>query len=119
MKTPMIFLTLSAVISVATIAACSGSSNTARETAKKDAAPVSSLAGASADGTAAPSVPSATDALNAAAVTSSSKAATGGTDDMKKSLSKSAEETQMPMVGHGNNHSAPDKNAVEAAKAKP
>jgi hypothetical protein len=119
MKMPLLFLMLSAVISAATIAACSGSSNTARDLAKKDAAPVSSLAGASADGTAAPSVPSATEALNSAAVAPSAKAATGGTDDMKKPLSKSAEETQMPMVGHGNNHSAPDKNAVEAAKSKP
>lgn len=119
MKMPTISLTLLPVISATMIAACSGSSNTTRETAKKDAAPVSSLAGASADGTAAPSVPSATDALNAATVASPSKAATGGTDDMKKSLSKSAEETQMPMVGHGNNHSAPDKNAVDTAKSKP
>ncbi len=120
MKMPSVFLTLSAVISMAAIAACSEPSNTARESGKKDTAkPVSSLAGASADGTAAPSVPSATDALNASAITSSTKAATGGTDDIKKSLSKSAEDTQMPMVGHGNNHSAPDKNAVEAAKSKP
>jgi hypothetical protein len=119
MKMPTIFLTLSAVVTAATIAACSGSPNTTRESANKNAAPVSSLAGASADGTAAPSVPSATDALNAATLPSSPKSATGGTDDMKKSLSKSAEETQMPMVGHGNNHSAPDKNAVEAAKSKP
>jgi hypothetical protein len=119
MKTPSIFLMLSTVISATMIAACSGSSNTARETVKKDAAPASSSAGASVDGTSAPSVPSATDAFNAATMASSPNAATGGTDDMKKSLSKSAEEAQMPMVGHGNNHSAPDKNAADAAKLKP
>jgi hypothetical protein len=63
-------------------------------------------------------VPSATDALKKAKVTSPAENSTGGTDDMKKSLSKSAEETQMPMVGHGNNHSVPDGYTAETAKQK-
>ncbi len=37
---------------------------------------------------------------------------------MKKPLTKAAEDNQMPLVGHGNNHSAPDKNAVDANKPK-
>lgn len=123
MKSATVFLTLLAAGSAAVFSACSESSNTADGSIKGVAPPVSSMVGASADGTAAPSVPSATEALktephNAAPGSLPTKTA-GGTDDMKKSLSKSAEDTQMPMVGHGNNHSAPDKNAVEAAKSKP
>jgi hypothetical protein len=119
MKNVMTSLTLLAAVSAAAFTACSDSPNTARGSMKGGTPPVSSMVESSADGTAAPSVPSAAEALSATTVTSSSKAATGGTDDMKKSLTKSAEDTQMPMVGHGNNHSAPNKNAVEAAKSKP
>ena len=74
--------------------------------------PVFSLPGASADGTAAPSVPSAAEALAQKPTAATAAAKASGTDDMKKPLTKIAEETQMPMVGHGNNHSAPDGNAV-------
>jgi hypothetical protein len=107
-----------AVAAVLNLSSCSDSAKTARAPVKADATPPSAMAGASADGTAAPSVPSATESLAPSPASAPPKAATGGTDDMKKPLSKSAEDAQMPMVGHGNNHSAPDKNAVDAAKSK-
>lgn len=113
---------LASAIAVATatihFSGCSDSAKTLGATVKSDSTPPSALAGASADGTTAPSVPSATESLKPPPTSAPAKAATGGTDDMKKPLTKSAEDAQMPLVGHGNNHSAPDKNAVEAAKPK-
>jgi hypothetical protein len=111
-------ITAITAIAVLHLSSCSDSGNTVRAPAKSDPTPPSAMAGASADGTAAPSVPSATESLKPPPASAPAKAATGGTDDMKKSLTKSAEDVQMPLVGHGNNHSAPDKNAVEAAKPK-
>lgn len=128
MKNATVCLTLLAAVSAATFSACSESSNTARGPMKGVTPPVASVVGASADGTAAPSVPSATEVLKTEALKTDAPSVApgslptktaGGTDDMKKSLTKSTEDTQMPMVGHGNNHSAPDKNAAEAAKLKP
>ena len=107
-----------AAMAVLNLSSCSDSSNTVRVPAKSGPTPPSAMAGASADGTTAPSVPSATESLKPSPASASPKAATGGTDDMKKSLTKPAEDTQMPMVGHGNNHSAPDKNTVDAPKPK-
>lgn len=119
MKKVAVFLAV-VLTSVATITvvACSDSSRKATGPTKGELPPVSSMPGASADGTAAPSVPSATQALKAESVLPTTKAASGGTDDMKKPLTKAAEETQMPLVGHGNNHSAPDNNAADADKPK-
>lgn len=111
-------LTTVSVVAMFYLSACSDSNSPARAPVKSDATPPSAMAGASADGTAAPSVPSATESLNTAPVNAPAKAANGGTDDMKKPLTKAAEDSQMPMVGHGNNHSSPDKNAVEAQKPK-
>jgi hypothetical protein len=105
-------------VATITVVACSDPSREATGPTKGELPPVSSMPGASADGTAAPSVPSATQALKAEPVLPTTKAASGGTDDMKKPLTKAAEETQMPLVGHGNNHSAPDNNAADADKPK-
>ncbi len=93
MKVALILLNL-ALIGV--VAACTDSSH------------VTMMAGSSADGTAAPSVPSASEIFVVEPVPVVPKASKGGTEDMQKTLSKAVEETQMPLVGHGNNHSAPD-----------
>jgi hypothetical protein len=108
---------LAAAVVLIYLTACSDSKITTAP-AKSDSTPPSAMAGASEDGTAAPSVPSATESLATAPAATPAKAASGGTDDMKKPLSKAAEDSQMPMVGHGNNHSSPDKNAVDAQKPK-
>jgi hypothetical protein len=108
---------LATAVALIYLTACSDSKITTAP-AKPDPTPPSAMAGASADGTAAPSVPSASESLAAAPAATPAKAATGGTDDMKKPLTKTAEDVQMPMVGHGNNHSSPDKNAVDAQKPK-
>jgi hypothetical protein len=111
-------LCVAAAIAVINSSGCSDPGTIARPPVKSDPTPPSAMAGASADGTTAPSVPSATESLKPPPAAAPAKAATGGTDDMKKPLTKAAEDAQMPMAGHGNNHSAPDKNAVEAAKPK-
>jgi len=105
-------------LAMITVVACSDSSRKAAVPTKGELGPVSLMPGASADGTAAPSVPSATQAFKAELVLPTTKAASGGTDDMKKPLTKAVEENQMPLVGHGNNHSAPDNNAADANKPK-
>ena len=105
-------------VAIITTVGCSDSSRNAVVPVAGELPRVSSMPGASADGTAAPSVPSATDALKAEPALPTTKAASGGTDDMKKPLTKAAEDNQMPLIGHGNNHSAPDKNAVDANKPK-
>ena len=46
------------------------------------------------------------------------KVSKGGTEDMKKTLSKAVEETQMPLVGHGNYHSAPDTSPPTPSKGR-
>ncbi len=105
-------------VAMITTVGCSDSSRKAVAPVAGEVPSVSSMPGASADGTAAPSVPAATDALRAGSASPTTKATSGGTDDMKKPLTKAAEDNQMPLVGHGNNHSAPDKNAVDANKPK-
>ena len=93
MKAALILLNLALM---GAVAACTDSSH------------ITMMAGSSADGTAAPSIPSASEVFAAEPVPVVPKASKGGTEDMKKTLSKAVEETQMPLVGHGNNHSAPD-----------
>ncbi len=105
-------------VAMISLVACSDSSRKAVGPTKGELPPVSSMPGASADGTAAPSVPSATVVLKNEPVVTTTKAGSGGTDDMKKPLTDTAAENQMPLVGHGNNHSAPDKNPVDAKKPK-
>lgn len=117
-KVPAFLVVVLTGLAMITVVACSDSSRKAAGPMKGEMPPVSAMPGASADGTAAPSVPSATQVLKAEPVLPISKAASGGTDDMKKPLSKAAEENQMPLVGHGNNHSAPDNNAADANKPK-
>ena len=107
-----------AATTVLNLSGCSDAAKTIPASAKSGSPPPSAMAGASADGTAAPSVPSATASLKPLPAPGTPTAPSGGTDDMKKPLTKSAEDVQMPMVGHGNNHSAPDKTAVDAPKPK-
>ena len=96
------------ILGMMMFAACSDHSLSDKSIMPGASLRTASIAGGSSDGTAAPSMPSASDVFAAEPVPESPKAAKGGTDDMKKTLSTVAEETQMPLVGHGNNHSAPD-----------
>lgn len=107
-----------ALLGMIMMAACSD--HALPEKNKAFGAPLQAKAmpGASADGTAAPSMPSASDVFAAEPAPDATEVAKGGTDDMKKTLSKTAEETQMPLVGHGNNHSAPDATPTPAVPTK-
>lgn len=100
-----------------TFAACSDHSLSEKNIMPGASFRTASVAGGSSDGTAAPSMPSASDVFAAEPVPDSPKTAKGGTDDMKKTLSTTAEETQMPLVGHGNNHSAPDSASTASTSA--
>jgi hypothetical protein len=106
-------------IVVSTVAACSDDSRLA-PSPEHATAHNNVLPGTSADGTAGPSVPSASEVFASEALAAAlkpSELSKGGTEDMKKSLSKASEETRMPLVGHGNNHSAPD-SAPRAASTR-
>ena len=106
-----------AMLSMMIFAACSDHSLSEKNIVPGASLRTASTAGGSSDGTAAPSMPSASDVFAAEPVPDSPKTAKGGTDDMKKTLSTVAEETQMPLVGHGNNHSAPDSASTASTSA--
>lgn len=106
-----------AILSTMIFAACSDHSLSEKSIVSGTPFRTASIAGGSTDGTAAPSMPSASDVFAAEPVPVSPKTTKGGTDDMKKTLSTTAEETQMPLVGHGNNHSAPDSASTASSSA--